>query len=156
MKGRISRIALAVVAVALSATVAPAGKPDLDIALSLQTAIQDLAAQVGPAVVNIETVRTQPRPSTRFRWRMPQPDRLPPELREYFEKFRDFEGPEGRELPPSETKANGSGVIISADGYILTALRHLVGTDIPIIAQLDIHSNMSDAMIEQADVLIGR
>ena len=43
-----------------------------------------------------------------------------------------------------------------ADGRILTAVRNLVGPNIPISVQLDIHSNISREMVEQADVLIGR
>jgi microcystin degradation protein MlrC len=42
------------------------------------------------------------------------------------------------------------------DGHILGAIRQLVGPDVAILAQLDIHSNMSHAMVELADVLIGR
>ena len=46
--------------------------------------------------------------------------------------------------------------IDDADGHILAAVRHLVGPDMPVVGQLDIHSNVSHAMIETADVLIGR
>ena len=46
--------------------------------------------------------------------------------------------------------------IDDAEGHILAAVRHLVGPDMPIVGQLDIHSNVSHAMIETADVLIGR
>ncbi len=46
--------------------------------------------------------------------------------------------------------------IDDAEGHILAAVRHLVGPDRPIVGQLDIHSNVSHAMIETADVLIGR
>ncbi len=42
------------------------------------------------------------------------------------------------------------------EGHILTAVRELVGPKIPVVAQLDIHSNVSFRMAEQADVLIGR
>lgn len=42
------------------------------------------------------------------------------------------------------------------EGHILTAVRGLVGPQIPIVAQLDIHSSISQRMIEMADVLIGR
>lgn len=42
------------------------------------------------------------------------------------------------------------------EGYILSAVRDLVGPDIPIVAQLDIHSNVSQRMVQLADVLIGR
>ena len=43
-----------------------------------------------------------------------------------------------------------------ADGHILAAVRQLVGPDVPIVGQLDIHSNVSRGMLEAADVLIGR
>ena len=42
-----------------------------------------------------------------------------------------------------------------ADGHILKAVRDLVGPGIPIIAQLDIHANMSPQMVAMADVIIG-
>jgi len=45
--------------------------------------------------------------------------------------------------------------IDDADGYILAAVRELVGPDTPIIAQLDMHSNMSPLRVEKADVIIG-
>ena len=46
--------------------------------------------------------------------------------------------------------------IDDAEGHILAAVRRLVGPDMPIVGQLDIHSNVSQGMIEAADVLIGR
>lgn len=46
--------------------------------------------------------------------------------------------------------------ISDADGHILRAVRQLVGTEVPIVAQLDIHSNVSPLMVEATDVLIGR
>ncbi|MCX6047178.1 MAG: M81 family metallopeptidase [Chloroflexi bacterium] len=46
--------------------------------------------------------------------------------------------------------------IDDGEGYVLAAIRDLVGPDIPIVAQLDIHSSVSKQMIEMADVLIGR
>ena len=45
--------------------------------------------------------------------------------------------------------------IDDAEGHILKAVRELVGTNIPILAQLDIHANMSPQMVEMADVIIG-
>jgi microcystin degradation protein MlrC len=45
--------------------------------------------------------------------------------------------------------------IDDGEGHILEAVRRLFGPHIPIIAQLDIHSNMSPQMIEMADVIIG-
>ena len=46
--------------------------------------------------------------------------------------------------------------IDDGEGHILSAVRELVGADVPILAQLDIHSNVSPRMVEMADVLIGR
>ena len=46
--------------------------------------------------------------------------------------------------------------IDDGEGHILGAVRQVVGPDVPILAQLDIHSNMSQTMVETADVLIGR
>jgi len=43
-----------------------------------------------------------------------------------------------------------------ADGHILTAVRQAVGPDVPVLAQLDIHANVSQTMVRAADVLIGR
>jgi microcystin degradation protein MlrC len=50
-------------------------------------------------------------------------------------------------------KADG---IDDPEGHIMAAIRDIVGPNTPILAQLDIHSNVSARMIEVADVLIGR
>ena len=46
--------------------------------------------------------------------------------------------------------------IDDGEGHILAAVRELVGPQVPILAELDIHSNVSRRMIDMADVLIGR
>ena len=46
--------------------------------------------------------------------------------------------------------------IDDGEGYILAAVREAVGPDVPVLAELYIHSNVSHRMIELADVLIGR
>jgi len=43
-----------------------------------------------------------------------------------------------------------------AEGYILAAVRQLVGPNVPILVQLDIHSNVSQKMVDQASVLLDR
>ena len=43
-----------------------------------------------------------------------------------------------------------------AEGHILAGVRQVVGAGVPVLAQLDIHSNVSPRMVEMADVLIGR
>ena len=53
----------------------------------------------------------------------------------------DLEGPNGVDDP---------------EDYILAAIRKVVGPTVPILAQLDIHSNVSPQMVDAADVLIGR
>ena len=42
------------------------------------------------------------------------------------------------------------------EGHVLEAVRRLVGPKVPIVVQLDIHSNISYRMVALADVLIGR
>ncbi|MDJ0754174.1 MAG: M81 family metallopeptidase [Ardenticatenaceae bacterium] len=53
----------------------------------------------------------------------------------------DLDGPDGLDDP---------------EGFLLAALRNQVGPTVPILAQLDIHANISPQMVETADVLIGR
>ncbi|MFJ9449400.1 M81 family metallopeptidase [Herbaspirillum sp. NPDC101397] len=44
--------------------------------------------------------------------------------------------------------------IDDADGEILQRVRTLVGADVPIVASLDLHANVSQKMIDHADVLV--
>lgn len=41
------------------------------------------------------------------------------------------------------------------DGYILQAVREVVGADVPIVATLDLHANISQRMVDTVDVLVG-
>jgi microcystin degradation protein MlrC len=41
------------------------------------------------------------------------------------------------------------------EGYILQVVRDVVGPDVPIVATLDLHANISPRMVRLADVLIG-
>lgn len=41
------------------------------------------------------------------------------------------------------------------DGEIFEMVRSIVGPDVPVIATLDLHGNVSDRMVEAADVVIG-
>lgn len=43
-----------------------------------------------------------------------------------------------------------------ADGFILARVREAVGPDVPVVVQLDIHANVSEAMAANASVLVGR
>ncbi|HUG14904.1 MAG TPA: M81 family metallopeptidase [Thermomicrobiales bacterium] len=42
-----------------------------------------------------------------------------------------------------------------ADGYILEHVRAAVGPDVPIVVTLDLHANISQRMVDAADMLIG-
>lgn len=42
-----------------------------------------------------------------------------------------------------------------AEGLLLRDVRELVGPDVPIVAPLDLHTNLSDEMIAHADALVG-
>jgi microcystin degradation protein MlrC len=41
------------------------------------------------------------------------------------------------------------------DGYILERIRHTVGPDTPVVATLDLHANISQRMVDFADILVG-
>jgi microcystin degradation protein MlrC len=45
--------------------------------------------------------------------------------------------------------------VLDGDGSILAALRNLVGKEIPIVATVDLHANISAQMVEQADAIVG-
>ncbi len=42
-----------------------------------------------------------------------------------------------------------------ADGYILRRVQQAAGPNVPIVATLDLHANISQQMVQQADLLIG-
>ena len=41
------------------------------------------------------------------------------------------------------------------EGYLLQTVRDVVGPDVPVVATLDLHANISRRMVELADVLVG-
>ena len=50
--------------------------------------------------------------------------------------------------------AAGATVDIDPDGTLFALVRKVVGPDIPIVATLDLHANVSEAMVRNTDVLI--
>ncbi len=51
---------------------------------------------------------------------------------------------------------DGADGVPDAEGYLLERIRARVGPDVPILAELDIHANVTPLMVRAADVLIGR
>ncbi|MFN3402102.1 MAG: M81 family metallopeptidase, partial [Ferrovibrio sp.] len=45
-------------------------------------------------------------------------------------------------------------VDIDPDGTVFRAVREIVGPDVPVVATLDLHANVSPAMVELADILV--
>ncbi|MCY7389078.1 MAG: M81 family metallopeptidase, partial [Burkholderiales bacterium] len=45
-------------------------------------------------------------------------------------------------------------VEVDPDGTLLACMREIVGPDVPIIATLDLHANVSQKMVDNADVLV--
>lgn len=44
---------------------------------------------------------------------------------------------------------------LDPDGTFLAAVRRLVGPDVPVVVVLDFHANLSEAMVEAVDVVVG-
>ncbi len=81
--------------------------------------------------------------------------------REAFETFRDeiLAGIDAA-MPVDGVLVNLHGAMAledhdDAEGLLLTAIRSAVGPDVPIVAPLDLHTNLSDTMVAQADALVG-
>jgi serine protease Do len=99
------------------AAVAPAAAPlddnSVSPLLSLDRAMETLAARVTPAIVNVAV-------TSRGRSEGSQSE-IPDDLQRFFGPFGP-QGPQGRGMPrePQIERGIGSGVIISPDGYIVT------------------------------------
>lgn len=43
---------------------------------------------------------------------------------------------------------------VDPDGTVFRAIREIVGPDVPIVATLDLHANVNEIMVQQADILV--
>src|SRR3974390_2187517 len=104
---------------ARAAAAAPAAAPlddsSVSALLSLDHAMETLAARVTPAIVNV-AVTAQPKVEANAQ----QDEQIPDEMRRFFgQQFGQQFGPMHQQQPRVE-HGIGSGVIISPDGYIVT------------------------------------
>jgi serine protease Do len=96
---------------AIPAAAAPPLNPDsVGALLALDHAVENLAAHVTPAVVNV-TVTSKTKPD--------MSQQMPQGMQQFFGPFGQFFGP-GMQARPRIEHGIGSGVIISPDGYIVT------------------------------------
>jgi serine protease Do len=104
---------LAARASSVAAAAAPLDDNSVGALLSLDQAMETLAARVTPAIVNV-AVTSKSKPD------MAEQQQIPDDMQQFFGPgFGQGFGPHGRPQPQIE-HGIGSGVIISPDGYIVT------------------------------------
>lgn len=91
-------------------TMTPVSDSTIAPLLALDNATEAIAARVTPAVVNITVAG-----NTTVNQGGPGPDQIPEPFRQFF-----FQGPGQMQPRTQEFEAQGSGVIISPDGYVVT------------------------------------
>src|SRR5882724_8806456 len=110
-----------------SAVIAPQAIPG-----ALPTSLADIVERVSPAVVSLKVKVTEDVALDGI-----DPDdlqNLPPNLRDFFERFRNGQQPGGKARPSKQKgEVQGSGFVIDPAGYIVTN-NHVVanGTDITV------------------------
>ncbi len=97
----------------VAAAAAPLDDNSVGALLSLDQAMETLAARVTPAIVNVAV-------TAKGKTDMAEQQQIPDDMQQFFgQGFGQFFGPHGRPQPQIE-HGIGSGVIISPDGYIVT------------------------------------
>ncbi|MCA9284840.1 MAG: DegQ family serine endoprotease [Phycisphaerales bacterium] len=121
--------------------------PPVDQANALSAAFRNAASAIAPSVVSIETVQTATMRPTRGQ-RTPQAPQMPndPFGEELFKRFFGQGGGNLQPMPMPERHGQGSGVVVSDDGYIVTNNHVVEGAT-------ELKVNLSDGRTYEAKVV---
>lgn len=142
MKSRFSFLVLLMALAIIPNVRVVAASAGLEAAMSMQQAFVDVARALKPSVVNIQVEKTA---SGGIRW-SDQSGELDEGLEEFFKHF--FRGPLRSQPDQFKTQAAGSGLIIKADGMILTN-NHVVKNSSRIKVRLHDGSELDAEVIGQ-------
>ena len=133
---------------AANSNTAPLDDSKVEALLSLDKAMETVAARVTPAIVNVAV--TAKVDQKKMMQQNGMPEGLPDDMQQFFERQFGFGGNGGRgQMTPSQPQFQhgiGSGVIISPDGYIITN-NHVVE------AATDVKVTLSDRRMFPAKVI---
>ena len=123
----------------VAAAAAPLDDNSVGALLSLDQAMETLAARVTPAIVNVAV-------TAKGKTDMAEQQQIPDDMQQFFgQGFGQFFGPHGRPQPQIE-HGIGSGVIISPDGYIVTN-NHVIDGAVDIRVTMSNRKTMKATLI---------